>query len=120
MFHTRLRVWQSADKLCSAVYDLTKRFPTDERYALTSQLRRAAVSVPTNLAEGQAAFGTREGLRYAGIAAASLAEVANLLRRAYGCGHISSAQHQELYQLQSQTARLLYGLIRALRSAGSS
>ena len=111
----RLLAWQSADCLCTAVYAALRHFPADERFALTAQLRRAAVSVPTNLAEGQAAYGVRERLRYTGIAAASLTEVGQLVHRARRCGYLSREQHQDLTRLGRQAGLLVYGLLRSLR-----
>jgi four helix bundle protein len=70
-----LLIWQRGMGLAKLVYQLTSRFPAEERYGLTSQLRRAAVSVPSNIAEGQARRGTNEFLQFLSIAEGSLAEV---------------------------------------------
>lgn len=70
-----LIVWQKAMDLAQEIYRLTKSFPKEELYGLTSQLRRAAVSVPSNIAEGQARQGTAEFLNFLSIAQGSLAEV---------------------------------------------
>jgi four helix bundle protein len=70
-----LLVWQKGMALAKMIYKLTQKFPAEEKYGLTSQLRRAAVSVPSNIAEGQARRGTNEFLQFLSIAEGSLAEL---------------------------------------------
>jgi four helix bundle protein len=70
-----LLIWQKGMLLAKLVYQVTQKFPSEERYGLTSQLRRAAVSVPSNIAEGQARRGTNEFLQFLSIAEGSLAEL---------------------------------------------
>ena len=71
--YKELLVWQKGMALAKQVYHLTQKFPAEERYGLTSQLRRAAVSVPSNIAEGQARRSTNEFLQFLSIAEGSLA-----------------------------------------------
>jgi four helix bundle protein len=73
--HRDLRVWQEAMALVEMVYRLTSAFPPDERFGLVSQMRRAAVSVPSNIAEGSARKGTRELIHFLSLAVGSLAEL---------------------------------------------
>jgi four helix bundle protein len=73
--YKELLVWQKGMSLAKGVYGLTARFPTDERFGLVSQMRRAAISVPSNIAEGQARHGTREFLQFLSHASGSLAEL---------------------------------------------
>jgi four helix bundle protein len=73
--HERLDVWQDAMSLVEAVYRMTAQFPDSERFGLVSQMRRAAVSVPSNIAEGAARRSTSEYLRFLSIARGSLAEL---------------------------------------------
>ena len=73
--YRELIVWQKSMDLTVRIYDLTRRFPAEERYGITSQMRRAASSVPTNVAEGQARRSTGEFLQSLGIARGSLAEL---------------------------------------------
>jgi four helix bundle protein len=73
--YKELLVWQKGILLAKGVYGLTAGFPTDERFGLVSQMRRAAVSVPSNIAEGQARHGTREFLQFLSHASGSLAEL---------------------------------------------
>src|SRR5262245_32505738 len=82
-----LVLWQKAMTLTKSVYRLTTRFPTDERFGLTSQLRRAAVSVPSNIAEGHARHG-QEFARFLSISRGSLAEVETQLLIAIDLGYL--------------------------------
>lgn len=79
MIYKELKVWQKADELAIEVYKATKRFPRDEIYGITSQLRRAALSVPTNIVEGYARKGDKELARFVNIAIGSMAETEYLL-----------------------------------------
>jgi four helix bundle protein len=73
--HQQLDTWKEAIEIVELVYRLTSKFPTDERFGLCSQLRRAAVAIPSNIAEGAARGSTREYLRFLDIARSSLAEI---------------------------------------------
>ena len=73
--YRNLKAWQKANELAHQVYDLTEKFPKSETFALTSQMRRAAVSVPANIAEGYARNSFKEKKNFYGISLASLAEV---------------------------------------------
>lgn len=111
----QLRAWQAACDLAEAVYRACAAFPDDEKYGITSQLRRAAVSVPSNIAEGSGRSGRREYARFVGIAAGSLAEVRSLLELAKRLGYLSREGQDALDARADQVARMLHGLIRALR-----
>jgi four helix bundle protein len=84
-----LEVWQLADSLALGVYKATKSFPSEELYGLTSQLRSAALSVPTNIVEGCSRMGNRELHRYSIIALGSLGEVKYLLTFANRLGYLA-------------------------------
>jgi four helix bundle protein len=73
--YKELKIWQKGMALTKAVYELTGKLPAEERYGLAAQMRRAAVSVPSNIAEGQARHGTREFLQFLSHAGGSLAEL---------------------------------------------
>ena len=73
--HKRLRVWELGIELVTIIYEFTNRFPLSERYGLTNQLRRAAVSIPSNIAEGAARSSRMEKRRYFEIARSSLVEI---------------------------------------------
>ena len=84
--HERLRAWAVSHELTLGVYRVTEGWPKAELYGLTSQLRRAAAAVPTNLAEGAAKRGTREYRRFVDVALGSISEVAYLLQLARDLG----------------------------------
>jgi carbamoyl-phosphate synthase large subunit len=73
--YKELLIWQKGMALAKATYNLTSRFPVEEKYGLASQMRRATVSVPSNIAEGQARHGTREFLQFLSHASGSIAEL---------------------------------------------
>lgn len=110
-----LMVWNMAMELVPAIYEVARKLPRVEIYALGDQLRRAAVAVPANIAEGQARHHTREFIQFLGIAKGSLAETETLLIVAYRLNYITDEQ---LGYLETQIANLrrpLQGLINRLR-----
>ena len=111
-----LAAWQVAHELALAVNRAADGFPRNERFEVTSQLRRAALSVPANLAEGQGRHGKREALRFTRIAAGSLAEVDYLMLFAYERGYLNTIQYEQLIALRKRAAALMTGLIRSLAS----
>lgn len=106
-----LHVWQKAHALVLAVYQITKAFPRDELFGLTSQLRRGAVSVPANITEGYRKRGEADKLRFLNIAQASLDEAAYYLRLAHD---LSYADSSTLRDQAEEVARLLGGYIRGI------
>jgi four helix bundle protein len=114
--YKELNVWQEADKLAGHVFDLTAKFPRIYLYDLTSQLRRAALSVPTNIAEGCASFHTKEFLQFLNIARRSLSETRYLLDFAHRRELIDHDHLSELEALADSVARMLNALIRSLRT----
>src|SRR5688500_9363091 len=98
--HERLKAWELCHELCLAVYRSSERWPVQERYGLTSQVRRAVASAPTNIAEGAAKHGPREFRRYVDIALGSLAETSYLLTLAKDLGILGSDQWNSLEDLQ--------------------
>ncbi len=109
-----LEVWQKAMDLVTLVYRLTKGFPKEEVYGLTSQLRRAAVSVPSNIAEGQSRRSTKEFLNYLSMARGSLSEVETQAEIARRLEYIKEEEKLQLKELTRTVGRLLNGLIRSL------
>jgi four helix bundle protein len=108
-------VWQSAKKLALEVYRITARFPDDELYGLRSQLRRAAVSVPSNISEGAARNSNADFLRFLYTARGSINEVDTQLEIADELDYLAAADLTELRQHFDDTSAQLQGLIRHLR-----
>jgi len=112
----RLEVWRSTHDLVLAIYRLTASWPTAERFGLASQIRRAAASIPTCLAEGSAKRGPREFRRFVDIALGSMSELTYLLRLAADLGYISKGDHASIETHREQAGKLLWGLYRSLSS----
>jgi four helix bundle protein len=110
-----LRVWQAGMDLVETVYRLTQSFPQQEVYGLTNQMRRAAVSVPSNIAEGHAREHTKEYLHFLAIAQASLAELATQLEISARLGYITPEQFANGQQVMVSLTRQLYALRKTLR-----
>lgn len=111
--HEDLKVWQKAVDLVVSIYRLTRAFPKSELYGLTSQMRRAAVSVPSNIAEGHALKQTQAYLRHLAIASGSPAEVETQLEIARRLGYLKPESHGVIQQSQ-EVGRMLVGLRRGL------
>jgi four helix bundle protein len=109
-----LNAWQSAMELVVQVYSLTKELPDDERFGLTSQLRRAAVSVPSNIAEGQGRDSDREFARFLSIAHGSVREVETQLLICDRLGYIESKRVNAALEKAAEVGRLITGLIKAI------
>jgi four helix bundle protein len=108
--HQDLRVWQAAMVLVERVYAATSTFPTDERFGLTAQVRRAVVSVPSNIAEGRGRGSDAEFVRYCSIAYGSLMEVETQLELARRLGFLSEVAASELGNLTGEVGRMLNAL----------
>ena len=111
--HHELQVWQEAIDLVEEAYRLTSAFPREELYGLTSQMRRAAVSVPSNIAEGAARQSEREFLQFLIIARNSLSELETQVLIAEKLGYVKSMK--PIMQRISKVFGLLGGLICALK-----
>jgi four helix bundle protein len=109
-----LRVWQRGMDLVEAIYLLSAVFPKSELYGLTSQIRRAAVSVPSNIAEGHARASTKEYLHHLSTAQASLAEVETQIEIARRLGFLAQSDEAALLDSASQLGKQLYKLRDAL------
>jgi four helix bundle protein len=109
-----LVVWQKGIMLVKLIYGLTRRFPTDEHFGLISQMRRAAVSVPSNIAEGQARHTTGEFVQFLSHAEGSLAELETQLVLAIELGYCGKAEASATLELTSEMKRMLNSLRRKL------
>lgn len=111
--YRRLSAWQKADELAYKIYAVTKQFPTDERFGLTSQMRRASVSVAANIVEGYAHSSGKEQRRFYEIARSSLTELEYYIDFSFQrLTYMTEAQYAALRALRQDTGRLLYGLLR--------
>ena len=111
-----LIAWQKAIELVSDIYRSTQHFPDRERFGLTSQLRRAAVSVPSNVAEGQGRQSTGEFKQFLGHARGSLLEVETQVVIAENLGYLSREQSASLIKRTEEVGRILNGLLNSLKS----
>jgi four helix bundle protein len=108
--HKRLLAWQKSMELVVLVYEMTRSFPREETYGLTSQIRRAAVSVPSNISEGAAGRSTEQFKNFLGIAIGSLNEVSTQLEIAYRIGYLDLAAYDKPQNLVDECLALTYGL----------
>ncbi len=111
-----LSVWQLAMQLTEAIYSATRTFPQSELYALANQLQRAAVSIPSNIAEGHARNTTRDYLRFVSIAMGSLAEVETQIELAARLNYLGIEQRDALFTTTDELGRMLQGLRKSLQS----
>ncbi len=109
-------VWQRAYELVLDVYQIAKTFPKEEKFGLSSQTQRAAISVPANIAEGYERNHRKEYLQFLYISKGSLGEVETYLLLARDLDYISENNYQKIEEKRKETARLLNGLIKSLKS----
>ena len=115
-----LLVWQKAHLLTLAVYQETKKFPSDEKFGLTSQLRRSVSSVPTNIVEGYARNGSKEFGHFLNIARGSVEETKYHLILAKDLGYLSEEKFQALFSLCDEAGRMLFALQTKVRAPKAS
>ena len=112
--YEKLHAWRECHQMALAVYRATKSFPSDERYGLTSQLRRAAFSAAANIVEGSSRKSGKEFRRFLDISLASLSEVGYALRFAHEAGLLDDPTWRALDSCQSRARFLTWRLYRAL------
>ena len=110
----QLIVWQKAMEMVTEIYKATRSFPKEELYGLTSQIRRSAVSIPSNIAEGQGRNTKGEFLQFLGIAKGSLCELETQILIAKNLGYIATTDALE--ERINEVARLLNGLVNSLKT----
>lgn len=113
--YRELIVWQKAMDLVELVYQATRQFPKEELYGLTSQVRRSAVSIPSNIAEGQARKSTAEFLNFLSIANGSRAEMETQILLAQRLKYVTNDTAQQILNLSEEVNRLLNGLMNSLK-----
>ena len=110
-----LKVWQMGMDLVKKIYTVTKEFPKDEQYGLVSQLRRAAVSIPVNIAEGKGRYHKKEFIQFLFVARGSAYEVMTLLQAAQMLEYLSSKETEALLDMSGQITAMINGLIQSVR-----
>src|SRR5688500_2828112 len=114
--HEKLDVWKMSVEMVTKVYEYTKAFPADERFGLTSQIRRAAVSIPANIAEGAARQHDKEFLQFLFVAQGSASELETELLIAQNLGYLNAERFNELYDAINTIARMIVGLAKSVKS----
>ena len=112
--HKKLNAWSDAVDLAQQIYKVSERFPSNEQFGLTSQIRRAAVSIPSNIAEGAARQTKKEFLNFLHIAKGSLSELDTQLEIARRLEYLDQARWKTLDERLERIDRMLSGLIRSL------
>jgi four helix bundle protein len=115
--HKDLHVWQKAMDLAEEVYHLSKKFPKDEFYSLTNQIRRAVVSIPSNIAEGKCRGTKNEYFHFLSIALGSLAEVETQILLAIRLNYLTTDQAKNSLQLREDISKMLVSLRSKLQSS---
>ncbi len=115
-----LEAWKEAMNLAELVYQITSGFPIEERFSITDQLRRAVVSIPSNIAEGQARAHKKEFLYHLSVARGSLAELETQIVLAHRINYLEIDQNRILIDQITKVGKILNGLIRSLRQSPSS
>ncbi|PKV48411.1 four helix bundle protein [Aquimarina sp. MAR_2010_214] len=110
-----LKVWEKSHELCLLVYEITKKFPEEEKYGLISQIRRASSSVPTNISEGCGYDSDKNFVRFLGIASGSASEVEYLLFLSKDLRFVSHDNYKELLECIISIKKMIYGLIKSFR-----
>ena len=114
--YRKLRAFELADQLAIAVYKCTASFPKEEMFGLTSQVRRAAVSGPSNIVEGSAKSSQADYVRFLEIAYGSVCEVEYQLSLAQRLSYLDERSASDVLAIANETGRVLNGLLRSLKS----
>lgn len=114
--YKKLAVWEKSHQFALNIYRATVNFPREELYGLTSQIRRSAMSIPSNIAEGSGRGGNPELIRFLRIAAGSAHEAEYQLLLAHDLGYLTKEDYQQLDNQSSEIKRMLAGLIHKLES----
>lgn len=117
-----LIVWQKSIALVKCIYVLTSRFPSEEKFGIISQMRRSAVSIPSNIAEGQARRTTGDYIRFVSMAEGSLAELETQLIISIDLGFCAAKDADKCFELMTEIRKMLNALRRSLltRAAGAN
>lgn len=113
--HRKLDVWKMSMKFVKDIYQVSDSFPRSEVYGLTSQMRRSAISVPSNLAEGAARKGTKEFSQFLNIAQGSISELDTQIELALMLNYVDKDNYDDLAQKLSTISKMLFGLARSIK-----
>jgi four helix bundle protein len=113
--YERLQAWQKGHRLVLRIYQATQNWPKQELYGLVSQTRRAACSVPMNIAEGTAKRGTRELRRFLDISLGSLSELSYCIRLARDLDYLTKSEWEDLDSQRNEVGKLLWGFYDSVR-----
>jgi four helix bundle protein len=113
--HKKLIAWRKSMDLVERIYDLTRKFPQEELYGLSSQMRRAAISAPSNIAEGAADRSAVQFRNYLSVAIGSLNELATQLEIAYRIGYLDTTVFGDTESFVDECLAVTYGLRKSLR-----
>jgi four helix bundle protein len=111
-----LIVWQKSMDFVTEIYKVSKPFPDDEKFGLTSQMRRSAVSIPSNISEGYGRDGLNDYLRFLNIAISSLFELQKQIEIAFNLKYIDKIKFENLFELSREIERMLSSFIRSIKS----
>ena len=113
--YKKLKVWEKAHKFAIEIYRLSNKFPKEELYGLTSQIRRSAFSTPLNIVEGHASFSKKEFLSFLNIANRSLVETEYLLEIVRELNFISDTEYQRLEKMRTEIGIMLNAFTKSIR-----
>ena len=114
----QLKVWEKAHQLALAIYKVTKEFPKEELYGLTSQIRRSSMSIPTNIAEGCGRYTNADFARFLQIAMGSASETEYQLILAHDLGFLPNDSYEILHTDVEEVKRMLASLLKTIRADG--
>jgi len=118
--YRKIQAWQLSDDLTVNIYEITRKFPSEEKFGVISQIRRSAYSVPSNIAEGSARESKKDYLHFLYIARASLTETQYFVHLSKRLGYLSKEKHDELMESVTDTFKRLHGLIKAVEKEVSN
>lgn len=113
--YRELIVWEKSMTLVNQIYKVSKQFPADENFGLTSQLRRSAISVPSNIAEGYGRNSLNDYIRFLNISVGSLYEIQTQIEIAFNLNYVEKNHFDELYENTKEIERMMSSLIRKLK-----
>lgn len=112
--YRQLEVWQKSIELVVLCYNFTKNFPTNEIYGITNQIRRSAISIPSNIAEGQSKWSTKEFLRHLSMSNGSLSELETQLIISDKLNYIKKSELNQILSLTEEIGKMINGLKKSL------